>query len=148
MRVGECKSEIGSKSRSRIVPRACPQIIDKYIHAHQKDEGISFIEHESGPEVLAYVLVAAGVINLSASVINFITAIIKARSEGIKQGDYPSHPIELIVRGFGKDGKLKDEKILTFHAHDKVDARVIKAALLQSFEEKTPDKSKKKRPSK
>ena len=122
------------------------QLIDKFLHAHHlRDEGISFEEHESGPEVLAYIVLTAGVLNLSVSVINLITAIIKARSEGIKHGDHPNAPVELIVRRFNNDGKLQEEKVLTFHTHDKVDAKLIETALQNSLGAGKPEAPKRKR---
>lgn len=124
------------------------QIIDEFLRSHHlRDERVSFEEHESGPELLAYIVLTAGVLNISASVINLIVAIIKARSEGIKHGDHPSAPVELIVRDFDKDGKLQEEKVLTFHANDKVDAKLIEAALQNKLGTRKPTTpQRKKRP--
>ena len=110
------------------------RLIDELLHSpHLKDEQISFKEHESGPELLAYIVLTAGVLNIAASVINLITAIIKARSEGIKRGDHPSAPVELIVRRVNKNGKLQEKRILTFHPNDKVNAKLIRKALQNSL---------------
>ena len=59
---------------------------------------LEFIEHESGPELLVYLAVATAGITLAKSVTDLITAIIKARSDGIKKGDHPADPLELLVR--------------------------------------------------
>ena len=58
----------------------------------------TFEEHESGPELLVFVAVVTAGISLAKSVIDLIVAIIKARSEGIKKGDHPASPLDLIVR--------------------------------------------------
>lgn len=62
------------------------------------DATFGFEEHESGPEILAYVALTAAGVSLAANLINLVTAIIKARSEGISKGDSPSYPLEVIVR--------------------------------------------------
>ena len=76
-------------------PRAY-NLIDSQLPPLSAD--VEFIEHESGPELLVYVAVATAGITLAKSVIDLITAIIKARSDGIKKGDHPTDPIELIIR--------------------------------------------------
>jgi hypothetical protein len=45
-----------------------------------------------------YVALTTAGITLAKSVIDLITAIVKARSDGIKKGDSATHPVELIVR--------------------------------------------------
>lgn len=99
-----------------------------------KSRELSFMEHESGPEVLAYIALTTAGASLAASVINLVTTIIKARAEGIKKGDHPCHPVELIVRGFGSAGNLEEEKILRFAAGDKVTKAAVKKALLLASE--------------
>jgi hypothetical protein len=120
-------------------------MIDDYLHSHPSND-FTFEEHESGPDLLVYLsLVTAGV-SLTASVINFITAIIKARTEGIIHGDRPSQPVELVVRGFDEDGKLKEEKILKIYSWEDVSEDLIEKALLNSAKKMIPkDKDKKKR---
>jgi hypothetical protein len=107
------------------------RVIDEYFRSHPSAE-FSFQEHESGPELLVYLSLGAAGISLTASVINLVTAIIKARSEGIKRGDRPSEPLELIVRGFDENGQLKEEKILKFTSQDPVSKKKIEGTLLNS----------------
>jgi len=103
------------------------RIIDAQLESYSPhDREFSFIEHESGPELLVYV--AAG-ITLAAGVINLITAIIKARSEGAKRGDRHDYAVELIVRGFRDEGKVTEEVVLRFDSHDPVDREIIEKAL-------------------
>jgi hypothetical protein len=92
------------------------------------DREFSFIEHESGPELLVYVALGTVGITLAKSVIDLITAIIKARSEGAKKGDRHDYPIELIVRGFD-DGKFKEEIVLRFDSRDPIDRELIEESL-------------------
>ena len=120
-------------------------MIDEYLHSHPPDD-LAFEEHESGPELLVYLsLITAGV-SLTANVINFVTAIIKARTEGIKRGDRPSETLELVIRGFDEDGKLKEEKVLKIDSWHDVSEDLIEKALLNSANKMVPkNKGKKKR---
>ena len=89
------------------------QLIDDYLaDADLSDLQFRFEEHESGPELLVYLAVTAAALGVVKSVVELVTAIIKARSEGIKKGDRPSDPLELIVRGHSKDGEYFEETVL------------------------------------
>jgi hypothetical protein len=82
-------------------------------------------------------------LTLAKSVIDLITAIVKARSEGIKKGDKPSHPLELIVRGHSKDGEYFEEKILRIPPEQVVNVKMIEDALARSSKvTKKPRKKK------
>src|SRR5437588_11355378 len=74
------------------------EIIDSKLAKLPRNLTLDFEEHESGPELLVYLAVAAAGITLAKSIIELVTAIIKARSDGVKKGDRPDAPIELIVR--------------------------------------------------
>src|ERR1035438_6191425 len=81
------------------------RLIDQYLSGLGKPEvPFKFEEHESGPEILVYLAVTTAGLSLAKSVVELLTAIVKARSEGIKKGDRPSHPVEVIVRGHWEDG--------------------------------------------
>jgi hypothetical protein len=89
------------------------KLIDEYLATNNFADGNGKIEeHESGPELLVYLAVTAAGLGAVKSVVELITAIIKARSEGTKKGDTPSAPLELIVRGHSKDGEYFEETIL------------------------------------
>jgi len=72
---------------------------------------IEFVEHESGPELLAYSAIATAGLTLAKSVIDLITAIIKARSDGVKKGDRPADPLELIVRRVNHRNEFREEVV-------------------------------------
>jgi hypothetical protein len=99
-------------------PRAY-EIIDSKLAKLSRNLILGFEEHESGPELLVYVAVATAGVTLAASVINLVTAIIKARSEGVKKGDRPDEPIELIVRRVDDRAGLREETILRVGAGDR-----------------------------
>lgn len=107
-------------------PRAY-KIIDKALYAStgQRDEFV-FIEHESGPEILT--IVATG-LSIVASVTAIVAVIINARSKGIKEGDHPSHPLELIVRRADDNSGLKEETILRIPCTQEVSQQQIAEVL-------------------
>jgi hypothetical protein len=64
-------------------------VIDSQLAKLLPDSELGFEEHESGPELLVYLAVATAGITLAKSVIDLISAIIKARAEGVKEATNP-----------------------------------------------------------
>ena len=121
------------------------RLIDDYVAgADLSDIHYEIEEHESGPEILVYLAVTAAGLGFAKSVIELVTTIIKARSEGIKRGDRPSDPLELIVRGYSKDGEYFEEQILRIPAHQVVTAKQIEDALIKQTRKPQKKKRKKK----
>ena len=58
------------------------ELIDSYLSRSTAESEIE--EHESGPELLVYLAVATAGLTLAKSIIDLVTSIIKARSEGVK----------------------------------------------------------------
>ena len=105
-------------------------LIDKQLASRaSRQPQFAFVEHESGPELLVYVALGTAGITLAASVIDLVTAIIKARSEGIKKGDRPSDPLEVIVRRVGDGDKFVEETVLRVGPADPVNAGEIEARI-------------------
>ena len=67
-----------------------------------------------------------------------LTAIVKARSDGIKKGDRPSQPVEVIVRGHWEDVKYFEEKIIRLAPDQDVTTKLLKDA----FSNKGPNLSR------
>jgi hypothetical protein len=110
-------------------PRAY-EIIDEYLAVNApKDTPFVFEEHESGPEILLWLAAIAGAFSFSASIVNLVTAIIKARSEGVRRGDGRQSPVELVVRGFTAKGIYFEEMVLRFEAGDAVSRDTLEKAL-------------------
>jgi hypothetical protein len=102
-------------------------LIDKQLASRVvRQSQYTFIEHESGPELLVYV--AAG-ITLAGSIIALITAIINARSVGIRKGDRPSDPLEVIVRRVGDGDNFVEETVLRVGHTDSIRRSEIEARL-------------------
>jgi hypothetical protein len=87
------------------------------------------LEHESGPELLVWLAMGTAGITLAKSVIDLVTTIIKARSEGIKKGDSPSAHVELIIRKIIADDKIIEEKVLRFVYKDEINTEEIERDL-------------------
>jgi hypothetical protein len=97
-------------------------LIDRHlasVRAAQRSE-LAFVEHESGPELLVYWALATAGATLAKSVIDLIVAIIKARTEGVKTGDQPNDPVEVIVRRVGDGDKFVEETVLRIGHNDPV----------------------------
>lgn len=106
------------------------KLIDDYLATNNfSDENGKIEEHESGPELLVYLAVTAAGLGVVKSVVELITAIIKARSEGIKKGDAPSAPLELIIRGHSKGGEYFEEMILHVPPGHNLTAKEVEKAL-------------------
>jgi hypothetical protein len=110
------------------------EIIDQNLRSLARtDTHIVFEEHESGPEILAYVALAATGLGFAAQVINLITAIIKARSEGIKKGDHPTDPMHLIVRRVHDAEGFREEQVLTIGHTDTIDEAKLQRQLTEAL---------------
>lgn len=121
------------------------QLIDNYIaEADLSELDYQIEEHESGPEILIYLAATAAGLSFVTAVIGLVTAIIKARSEGIKRGDSPSDPLELIVRGYSKDGEYFEEKILRIPPNQVVTPKRIRDALTKRSRRPRKKEQKKK----
>jgi hypothetical protein len=84
-------------------------------------------------KLLVFVAAATAGISLAKSIIDLIVAIIKARSEGIKKGDHPQEPLELIVRRAEKNGQLKEEIVLRIGHHDEIKPDMLEKRLKESL---------------
>jgi len=105
------------------------EIIDRHlasIPASQRSE-LAFVEHESGPELLIYLALATAGVTLAKSVIDLVVATIKARTEGVKSGDRPNDPVEVIVRRAGDGDQFIEETILRIGHNHPVDRADIEA---------------------
>jgi hypothetical protein len=107
-------------------------LIDRHLTEVPMHDEFMFEEHESGPELLVFVAAMTAGISLTKSIIDLIVAIIKARSEGIKKGDHPTSPLELIVRRTFKDDEFKEETVLRIGHDEVIDRETIEKYLKDS----------------
>ena len=122
-------------------------LIDRHLDAlSPPDAEFSLEEHESGPEILAYLALTTAGLTVAKSVIDLVTAIIKARSEGVKKGDKPAEPVELIVRRIHDADEFREEIVVRYGRDDRIDPKVIDERLneaLRKLAQKKKTKAKK-----
>jgi len=105
--------------------------IDSYIDSLEPGElNCAFQEHESGPELLVYLAATTAGVTLAKGVIELITAIIKARREGIRSGDEPRSTLRLIIRRTLRDGSFQEEEAMELETHSPEDIAAIERSLL------------------
>ncbi|MFA5075593.1 MAG: hypothetical protein WC436_05850 [Candidatus Babeliales bacterium] len=110
------------------------RIIDGYLSGISEPESyFSFEEHESGPEILVYLALTTAGLSLAKSIIDLIVAVIKARSEGIKKGDSPCAPLELIVRRIQRGDEFVEEKVMRINSFDRIDENEVKKQVDRAF---------------
>ena len=130
-------------------PRAYELIDRSLTKLSGPDGAFAFEEHESGPEILVYLAVTTAGLSLAKSIVDLITAIIKARSEGIRKGDSPTHPVELIVRRVHDAQEFREETVLRIGHEDAVDeAKVeqqLKDALRKLLKDESPTRTPRKK---
>jgi len=95
---------------------------------------VEIVEHESGPELLVFLAVGTAALSLAKSVIELITAIFRARAEGVKKGDRPADPLELIVRRGNDEQEYREEIILRLGHADQVDAKAIEGQIKRALQ--------------
>ena len=114
----------------------CPyalHIIYNKMKEMNNDE-FQYIEHESGPEIIAYISLAASSVLLAKSVIELITTIIKARFEGQKNGDgHKGNPVTLIIRKTQKEKEVIEEQIMTFTESDIISQEIVSKLLTDGY---------------
>lgn len=123
----------------------CPaawDIIDRELDTLRRkgEDQFRFEKHESGPEILAYV---GGAVGLVAGVVSLVTSIIQARSEGRRKGDRHSDPVTLVVRRMESSDRLLEERVMTFSGHEDVTPELVEALLSKGLKKIAPKEEKK-----
>jgi len=112
-------------------PRAYA-LIDRHLGSiPTTDRDFEVIEHESGPEVLTWVEFGMAAAGLAVSVISLVVSILQARRAGVKAGDHPSEPLEVIVRRTDDSG-FREEIVLRIGSEDRPDREAIEGALARA----------------
>lgn len=102
---------------------------------------LEVLEHESGPEILVYVAAGTATLAFVTAVVNLIVASLRARNEGIKKGDQPREPLELIVRRSLDHDRVREVTVLRIGHQDPIDPALIERLLVDSVQQLTDSKS-------
>jgi hypothetical protein len=94
-----------------------------------------FEEHESGPEVLVFLAVASAGLTVAKSLLDLVTAVVKARSAGTRKGDNGSPAVEIVVRRVRRQDEQIEERIVRVSGIDRDEREAIEQALLQALKE-------------
>jgi hypothetical protein len=121
--------------------RAAWEMIDLELQGHKLDAHplFRFEEHESGPEILAYVVLGVG---LAKEIVSLVTAVIQARTEGRRRGDRRSDPVTLIVRRMESKDRVLEERVMTFSGDEQVTPEQIEALLSRGIQKIAPKEVK------
>jgi hypothetical protein len=110
------------------------RVIDEAAWQHRHSRELRFEEHETGPELIIYLALGTAAVTLTKSVIDLVATFIKARADGKKHGDKSDAAIELIIRGFDRDGKIFEERVLRFQPGQAASRESVANALQQGLE--------------
>jgi hypothetical protein len=118
------------------------RLIDDYRMCHPLDPTqCEYVEHESGPELLLHLAVVAGKLGLATaaltlvkSVIELVTAMVKARYEGRRKGDAQHGPLVIIVQGIDPDGAFYEKQVLEVDPHTSPSPKAIETSLTDTIQ--------------
>jgi hypothetical protein len=113
--------------------------LDRLIVDGDRD-GVRIERHETGPEWIIYATAATAGVLLVKSVVELVTAILKARSEGKTKGDKSRNEVDLIVRGLDGGGEVFEQRVLRIRTDDRVDKKVIERLLSEAVRDRLPSK--------
>ena len=112
----------------------CPEghrLITDYLRQHPNVEvEARIVEHESGPEILAYINLTAGVASLAAAVVSLVVAVVQARAEGARRGDKRGYPFRLIIRRIDDKQKFEEDIVMEIPPEKEMDIDQIACRLL------------------
>jgi len=120
------RAERGCFCRSH--SREANRLIDEYIrnnHFHDYE----YHEHESGPEIIAWLALGTAGVTVTKSLIDLVTTIIKACKKGEEKGDNFHGKLLLIVRDTHKTETSTEEFVLEIYDKDIVSSETIQKAI-------------------
>lgn len=94
-------------------------------HNHEFD----YHEHESGPEIIAWLALGTAGLTVTKSLIDLITAIINACKKGREKGDNHKGKLLLIVRDTHRTDNSVEEVVLEIYDEDIIDYEEVKKAI-------------------
>ena len=108
--------------------RETNRLIDEIFQRNNSYE-FDYHEHESGPEIIAWLALGTAGLTVTKSLIDLITAIINACKEGRKKGDNQGGKLMLIVRDTYRTENSTEEIVLEIYENDLIDSAKVKKAI-------------------
>ncbi|MEA5016954.1 MAG: hypothetical protein VB099_20595 [Candidatus Limiplasma sp.] len=110
-------------------------LIDEIINL-KKDHKIDYHEHESGPEVIAWLALGTAGLALTKSIVDLVTAIVNACKKGREKGDNHKGKLVLIIRDTQRTEMSTEEIVLEIYDRDIVTTEAIEKALQKGINRK------------
>lgn len=104
------------------------RLIDEIVRNNHTHE-FGYHEHESGPEIIAWLALGTAGLTVTKSLIDLITAIINACREGRKKGDDHNGKLMLIVRDTHRTENSTEEIVLEIYDNDLINTEKVKKAI-------------------
>lgn len=93
-------------------------------------------EHESGPEIIAWLALGTAGLTVTKSLIDLITAIINACKKGREKGDNHHGKLLLIVRDTHQTKNSTEEIVLEIYDEDLINSEIVKKAIESGINKK------------
>ncbi len=111
------------------------RLIDEIVRNNHSYE-FDYHEHESGPEIIAWLALGTAGLTVTKSLIDLITAIINACKEGRKKGDGNNGKLLLIIRDTHRTENSTEEIVLEVYNNDLIDSAKVKKVIESGINKK------------
>ncbi|MEA5026967.1 hypothetical protein SDC9_117196 [bioreactor metagenome] len=101
-----------------------------------KERQFDFVEHESGPEIVAWIALGTAGFTLAKSVIDLVTAIINARAKGRERGDRPDGKLVLIVRDSHRTDASTEKFVMEIYDKELVSSKQVATAIEKGLQKR------------
>ncbi len=121
-------------------PSHSPEVnstIELYKTSDLQNNGFEIHEHESGPEIIAWLALGTAGLTVAKSVIDLVTSIINACNRGKKKGDNLHGKLILLVRDTHRTRESTEEIVLEIYDKESVSPEIIKQAIESGINRKT-----------
>ncbi|MGI5849923.1 MAG: hypothetical protein ACOX8Q_07645 [Christensenellales bacterium] len=117
-------------------PEAYRLIEESLKNIPNNERNFDFIEHESGPEIVAWIALGTAGITLAKSLIDLITAVINARAKGREMGDHPDGKLLLILRDTYRTDSSTEEFVLEIYDKEMVSSKQVKEVIEKGIQQR------------
>ena len=95
------------------------------------------MEHESGPEIIAWLALGTAGLSVAKSVIDLITSIINVANRGKKNGNDLHGKLKLIVRDTYRTDSSTEEFVLEVYDGDVLTSEIVEKAIDNGIRKKS-----------
>lgn len=106
-------------------------------YTHNDEHFFDYYEHESGPEIIAWLALGTATLTVTKTLIDLVSAIINACRKGQEKGDDHKNKLVLIVRDTYRTENSTEEVVLEIYDKEIVTPDIVKAALNRGITKKS-----------